>query len=212
METCEEGNPYAYRNGLMISHVERLFGEVKHDLNSFARQSQISQAEAKKFFIEHFRVAKWRKTGILWWNIIDGWPQVSDAIVDWYGCKKLAYSYIKRSQTPFCMMFDEPKEGKLDLVATNDLQEDVSVEYTVVNLMTDETVYSGKVELKANEIAKIAKIPEVERAFYLITWKGLKVEGKNHFACSADKGWDFESYLFCMKKAGFDDGFHGFNI
>ncbi len=210
METCVEGNPYAYRNGLMITHVERLFGMVLPDLEGFAKQSQISQAEAKKFFVEHFRVAKWRKTGILWWNIIDGWPQVSDAIVDWYGCKKLAYSYIKRSQTPFCMMFDEPVDGKLELVATNDLQQSVSAEFTVVNLMTDETVYSGKVELDANGISRVVKIPEQERAFYLISWKSNLGEGKNHFVCSADKGWNFDDYIACMKKAGFYDAFEGF--
>ena len=48
---------------------------------------------------------------------MDGWPQVSDAIVDWYYTKKLAYHYIKRSQTPVCLMFDEPDEsGALRLV------------------------------------------------------------------------------------------------
>ena len=45
----------------------------------------------------------------LWWNLLDGWPQVSDAVVDHYFCKKLAYNYIKRSQQPVCLMFDEPQ-------------------------------------------------------------------------------------------------------
>ena len=98
METQVDGNPYAYRLPLMISQVERIFGEASSDFAEFARQSQVSQAEAVKYFIERFRTQKWRKTGILWWNIADGWPQISDAVVDWYGCKKIAYHYIKRSQ------------------------------------------------------------------------------------------------------------------
>ena len=31
--------------------------------------------------------------GILWWNVLDGWPQFSDAVVDYYFGKKLAYHY-----------------------------------------------------------------------------------------------------------------------
>ena len=210
METCVEGNPYAYRLPLMISQVERLFGSASADLDTFARQSQISQAEAFKYFIECFRVMKWRRTGILWWNLIDGWPQVSDAVVDWYGCKKLAYSYIKRSQTPFCMMCDEPIDGMLDLVATNDLQIPVSATYTVTDLMSNEIVYTGDVTLEANGIARIAKLPDKKNAFYLIRWKSELGEGKNHFACSAKEGWDYEAHIACLKKAGFYDEFEGF--
>jgi beta-mannosidase len=91
------GAVYSYRVPLTVKHVVKLFGSYNKDVNVFAKQSQISQAEALKFFIEHFRISKPTRTGLLWWNIIDGWPQLSDAVVDWYGCKKLAYHYIKRT-------------------------------------------------------------------------------------------------------------------
>ena len=32
---------------------------------------------------------------------------------DYYFCKKLAYYYIKRSQQPICLMFDEPEGGHI---------------------------------------------------------------------------------------------------
>ncbi len=210
METTVEGNPYAYRLPLMIGQVERIFGTASADLDVFARQSQISQAEAVKYFIENFRAKKWRRTGILWWNIVDGWPQVSDAVVDWYGCKKIAYHYIKRSQAPFCMLFDEPKDGLLELVATNDLQESVSAEYTVVDLATDEFVCEGKVDLEANGIARLDKVPEKPGSFYLIRWKTETGEGVNHFVCAIGEGWTYEKYRACMQKAGFYDEFEGF--
>ena len=210
METEVEGNPYAYRLPLMISQVERIFGTASADISEFARQSQISQAEAVKYFIESFRAAKWRKTGILWWNIIDGWPQVSDAVVDWYGCKKIAYHYIKRSQAPFCMLFDEPKDGMLELVATNDTQESVSADYTIVDLTTDELVCKGRVELPANGIVRLDKVPEKLGSFYLIRWETEQGEGVNHFACAIGEGWTYEKYKACMQKAGFYDEFEGF--
>ena len=72
----------------MVNQIKTLFGGVPEDLTDFTFASQISQAEAMKFFIERFRLSKWRRTGIIWWNLIDGWPQISDAVVDYYYGKK----------------------------------------------------------------------------------------------------------------------------
>ena len=52
-------------------------------------------------------------------------------MVDYYLDKKLAYGYIKRSQQPLCLMFDEPRGGNLTLYAVNDTREDRTVRYTV---------------------------------------------------------------------------------
>ena len=129
-----EGATFAYRIHLAYDQVAVLFGQAETDLNDFVKQSQISQAEAKKYFIERFRIGKWRRTGIVWWNLLDGWPQVSDAVVDYYFRKKLAYSYIKRSQTPVCLMMDEYHEGGYTLCAANDLSQDVSVTYRIIDV------------------------------------------------------------------------------
>jgi beta-mannosidase len=211
METCVENNPYAYRLPLMISQVDRIFTSVGQDLDTFARQSQISQGEAMKFFIELFRTVKWRKTGILWWNITDGWPQISDAVVDWYGCKKIAYSYIKRSQTPLCIMCKEPNaEGMLTLTASNDTQEEKHVSYSVENVATGEILTTGEFTISANGICEIGQIPEKEGGFYLIKWTDGKQENCNHFTCKIGDKWDYEKYAECMKKAGFYNEFEGF--
>ncbi len=198
----DEAAPFNYRNSLMIRQVERLFGEASKDLDTFALQSQISQAEAKKFFIEHFRCAKWRRTGIIWWNLIDGWPQVSDAVVDWYGTKKLAYFYIKRSQQPFCMMFDEPEDGKIRLKAANDTQREVRVSYNVTELSSGATVLKDECAVPADGLAALDAIEEVPGAFYLIEWTGNET-GRNHYTADIYHGLEFEGYVENMKKAGF---------
>ena len=210
METQIEENPYAYRLPLMISQVERIFGTASKDFGEFARQSQVSQAEAVKFFIERFRVQKWRKTGILWWNIADGWPQVSDAVVDWYGVKKLAYHYITRSQKPVCLICDEPKEGLLDLLAVNDTQSTVKGEYTVMELVSGEKVANGMFEVPANGKTVVCKLPEKKNGFYLIRWTSTGGNGVNHFTCTIGDGWTWEVYKNCMEKAGFYNEFEGF--
>lgn len=157
--------------------METLFGKAESDLTDFVKESQISQAEAKKYFIERFRIGKWRRTGILWWNLVDGWPQVSDAIVDWYYTKKLAYHYIKRSQAPVCLMFDEPDANKaLRLVGVNDLAEDKTVTYTVKDVLSGKTVLSGSANIAADGSQTLAFLPcdTDKMRFYLSNGRATK--------------------------------------
>ena len=90
---------HATRNSLMSRHCEILFGKCPADLNDFIWQSQFAQAEAMKTFVELFRSRKFtRFNGLIWWNVRDGWPILSDAVVDYYGGKKRAYYAIRNVQ------------------------------------------------------------------------------------------------------------------
>ncbi len=210
-----------YRIRLMTNQVKTLFTDFREDeaalgLDKYAMASQISQAEAKKYFIERFRVTKWRRTGIIWWNLIDGWPQISDAVVDYYGVKKLAYHYIKRSQAPLCFIFDEPKDGVLPLHAVSDLQSDVAVRFTVTDLVTGEELVAASTIAKNNASEVVYKKPMLpeEKHFYLIRWSyvdgsGNTVEGCNHFVTNV-KDLELDTYLGWMETAGFMGEFSGF--
>lgn len=200
-----------YRIPLMANQVITLFGEQPDDLYTFAYQSQISQAEAKKYFIERFRASKWRRTGIIWWNLIDGWPQISDAVVDYYGYKKLAYHYIKRSQEPLCFIFAEPENGILPLRAVNDLQEDKKVRFSVTDIISGEKLIESVITAKADSVTPVwnKDMTEGEKRFYLIEWELDGVKYKNHYFTNIID-IDYDCYKECMKKAGFWDEFEGF--
>ncbi|MFR1758170.1 MAG: glycoside hydrolase family 2 protein, partial [Christensenellaceae bacterium] len=132
--------PYAYRIGLMARQAELLVGPgCQANLNDFALASQLSQAEAMKFFIERFRSQRGRRTGLIWWNIMDGWPQFSDAVVDYYGTKKLAFYAIAASSRPLQLMADE--EGCL--LALNDTAQRRPLTYRVKELWAGDEVCSG---------------------------------------------------------------------
>lgn len=178
-----EKSSYGYRIRLMWNQVVTLFGEGKatETLESFSLASQISQAEAKKYFIERFRLSKPRRMGIIWWNLIDGWPQISDAVVDYYLDKKLAYYYIKRSQEPFCMMFDEPDNGKLTLYAVNECMEDREYSFTVED-DNGHVILSGSGIAKSHESIPAAAIPASdEKRYYIIRWNDGEKDGINHY-------------------------------
>ena len=202
---------YAYRIKLAYDQVVTLFGKAEETLSDFVRQSQISQAEAKKYFIEKFRIGKWKRTGIIWWNLLDGWPQVSDAVVDYYYDRKLAYHYIKRSQQPVCLMFDEPENGKLRLVAVNDLPVNKQITYTVKRYSDDAVVLSGKCEVPADAAITVdfADLADNEKEFYYIEWI---MDGKkccNHYFTNI-LNIDYPAYIEALEKYGMNEfeGFH----
>ncbi len=194
--------PYTYRIKLMADQIEEMFGQSANSLEEFALLSQITQAEAKKFFIEHFRYQKWRRTGLIWWNLLDGWPQFSDAVVDYYYTKKLAFSYICRSQEPLCLMFREPDEdNKLELTAVNDYFARKSGSFRVTDLLTDETVLQGGFEVGENSVRDISKLtPENNMTIYLIEWTCDGKAYRNHYL-SGKACYSSELYIKLAKKA-----------
>lgn len=202
--------PYEYRINLMINQYNTLFDKEAKSLEEFSIGSQISQAEAKKYFIERFRLSKWRRTGIIWWNIIDGWPQISDAVVDYYYNKKLAYHYIKRSQQRLSLMFDEPENGKMKLYAVNDYQNDLKGNFKVTDILSGTVKAKGEFSVTADSSEAIMEIPEItDFKFLLIEWETEgNVKGKNHFTTKTLKISQNE-YMEALKKAGFDE-FEGF--
>ena len=206
-----EGAPYTYRIPLMTSQVQTMFGHVPETLEQYAKLSQISQAEADKYFIERFRIGKWKRTGIIWWNLLDGCPQISDAVVDYYFTKKLAYSYIKRSQAPICMMMDEAEYGTRRLVAVNDTPTDIELHYTVRDAYDPCFVCAGDVVIPADSAITATTIPspEGEDRFYLIEWRdSYGLHGLNHYMTKT-RDLCAERVLDAMKQYKLDT-FEGF--
>jgi beta-mannosidase len=184
---------------LMANQVRELFGAIPDDLVSFALASQITQAEAKKFFIESTRLRKWRTSGILWWNVIDGWPQFSDAIVDYYFGRKLAYHYIRRAQQPVAVIIGEPGAGlHLPVVICNDTLADANVRYRVTDADTGATVAESEQVVPANQNWQVARIRTFagDQRLYLMQWKvggqlygGHYLAGRPPFAFDRYRGW-----------------------
>ena len=179
--TDMSGNPSRIR--LMANQVMELFGSVPDDAEDFILASQVSQAEAKKFFVEMTRLKKWRSTGLIWWNVMDGWPQFSDAIVDYYFGKKLAYYYIRRVQQPVCLMVDEPQAWHVRVVVGNDSREDAAGHYRVWEADSGETLLEGDYAVKANENLEVGAIPVFHsgKRLFLMEWTANGRRHANHY-------------------------------
>ena len=171
------------RNNLMINQQNLLFGSCPSDLEGFVFGSQVVQAEAMKYFVEMWRGQKFSpKTGIIWWNVKDGWPDISDAVVDYYFNKKLAYYYLLNVQrTVICLMMDSRGEG-FPLVAVNDGRLPVRGSVKVSDVESGKVVFSSSFEVAGNGKTDIALIPDGgAQGVYLIEYKVDGRKFKNHY-------------------------------
>ncbi|MBQ6534334.1 MAG: hypothetical protein IJI37_04120, partial [Opitutales bacterium] len=182
------------RNLVMTRQAASLFGECPKDLDDFIFASQASQAEGVKYFIENARSQKFApKTGILWWNLRDAWPIISDAVVDYYNSKKLAYHYIKRVQADVCAMIGD----NLEISVANGTREKVSGKVRVVDADSGREVFAGAFEVPANGLVKAGKVaPPNEKGMLLVECEvgGKKfpnhyLYGKPPFALADYKRW-----------------------
>ncbi len=186
---------------MMANHIIQLFGEIPDCLDDFSLASQISQAEAFKYFIERIRLKQPRAGGIIWWNLLDGWPQVSDAVVDYYFDKKLAFDYIKTSQQPFCMMVDELKDWCYCVWAANDTLNTVEGTYEITDLESGESLAHSSFKARPNENTRIGSIRLYysEKRILLIHWS---IDGRdyyNHYLCGMPP-FSFDKYRELLGK------------
>lgn len=174
---------YAYRVGLLHDLVKDFWGKDPEPLESFVEASQIVQAEAMKYFIENFRMRKGAKTGIIWWNMVDCWPQFSEAAVDYYGCRKLAFHYIRNVQQPVLMMFSEPEAWQIRLHGINDLNHPCQVRYRVTDVETGTEALAGEALLEAGESKPVdaMKISQGEQHIWRITYEYDGHAAINHY-------------------------------
>ena len=183
------------RIAMMNKQIIQLIGFLPDNLDDFVVISQFSQAEAKKFFVERMRLRRPHSAGIIWWNMLDGWPQISDAVVDFYFDKKLAYYWLRQSQQPFCIMMDEINAWASTVVASNCTLENKSGTYKIYDAETNETVASGKFNIEANKNAEIGRVPVFfsDHKLFIIEWTlDDGTSGKNHYVAGMPT-FDFDT-------------------
>lgn len=206
--TSAIGDPY--QNIVLANEGKEFFGELPDNLEDFIFATQVSQAEAFKFVVEMTRMRKWQRgTGVLWWNVIDGWPNLNASLVDYYYNKKLGYHYVRRVQQPVCLMVDEPRDWTVRIVMGNDSRLAASGHYRLWDADTDATLLEGDYASRANENIELGKLPvyHSDKKLFLIEWTAGGKRYVNHYLLGMP-AFSLAQYRVWLKKiAALDNSF-----
>lgn len=97
-------------NGKIMNYMEQTF-LYPTDFDTLLYASQLLQAEAIRYGVEHFRRNRGRCMGTIVWQLNDCWPVASWASIDYYGRWKALHYYEKRFFAPVLLSCAE--EGLL---------------------------------------------------------------------------------------------------
>lgn len=178
----DPGHDLVTRNNVMLKKIRMVFGEVSRDLDDFILQSQFVQAEALKTWMERYRIDKFNgRNGLLWWNLRDGWPIVSDAVVDYYGGKKLAYVALKEVQGNQLVAVKD--DGSV--WAVNATRHAVDGTARIVDRVSGKEHFLGPYRVPANASARIGAVSFSGQGLLDVTWTCDGAPGRNHFLYGA---------------------------
>jgi beta-mannosidase len=106
-------------NGLMLSQMTDTFRMPK-DFPALVYLSMLLQAEGIRFGVEHWRRAKERVSGTLYWQLNDCWPVASWSSLDYFGRWKALHYAAKRFFAPVLLSIQE-EGAQMDVHVTSDV-------------------------------------------------------------------------------------------
>ncbi|MBO9608648.1 MAG: glycoside hydrolase family 2 protein [Paenibacillaceae bacterium] len=113
---CHQKNPSGNQKILMYLGETLQF---PRDFRSLVYASQILQAEAMRYGVEHWRRNRGRCMGTLYWQLNDCWPVSSWASIDYFGRWKVLHYAAKRFYAP--VLLSAREEGtRVELHVTNE--------------------------------------------------------------------------------------------
>lgn len=127
-------------NGKILNYLSATYQYPK-DFDSLLYASQLLQADAIRYGVEHFRRYRGNCMGTLVWQLNDIWPVASWASIDYFGRWKALHYAEKRmfapvmisceeigelSERPFCIAEPEEIEKSIRLCVANESMEEVT--------------------------------------------------------------------------------------
>ncbi|MBO5286374.1 MAG: hypothetical protein J6B16_05710 [Clostridia bacterium] len=168
---------------IMENHIRMLFGYLPTDYEEFCMLSQFVHSEGNKFFVENARNGKPYKTGLILWNLLDGWPQFSEALVDFYFDKKPGFTSVSRSYEPVLVTVFENNNSQYQVNVINDTLQDKSVNYKIYDADTNEVFLEGIVNIDKNSNKNLDVLSNIyfEQRCLVIDYSVDGKNYKNHF-------------------------------
>jgi len=129
----EKHQKNASANGKILNYLSETFKYPK-DFESLLYTSQLLQAEAIKYGVEHWRRNRGRCMGSIYWQLNDCWPTASWSSIDYYGRWKALHYYAKRFYAPV-LISAVNEDTKVNIYVVNDTMESIKgvIEWRLIN-------------------------------------------------------------------------------
>ncbi len=131
-------------NGKIMSYLQQTF-LYPSDFKTLIYASQLLQAEAIRYGVEHFRRNRGRCMGAVYWQLNDCWPVTSWSSIDYCGRWKALHYYAKRFFAP--LMISCAEEGMITQ-NTNVNTEAFDIEKSIQLSVANETRKAEEVEVR----------------------------------------------------------------
>lgn len=112
-------------NGKIMNYLSKTY-LYPNDLKTLVYASQLLQAEAIKYGVEHWRRNRGRCMGAIYWQLNDIWPVASWASIDYYGRWKALHYYAKRFFAPIMISCHEVCETTTRLAVVTEPSDNIS--------------------------------------------------------------------------------------
>ncbi len=192
----EKNTWYDHKVPCTCHYASMTFGKRAENFETFVKQSQYTQAEAYKTWVEAARVRGW--SGILLWNLIEGWPGISEAMVDFYFVKKPSFEFAKNAQRPTSVIVSAESADKLGVYIVNESVAPAKVTYEII--CDGICVAKGEETPSAHGKIKTAEIrTDGGKNFYTIQFTVNGETHRSHYQ-ESPRDMDIYTYLENIKK------------
>lgn len=140
-------------HGKMLYYISGMFQYPK-DFASLLYASQLMQAEAVRYGVEHWRRNRGRCMGALYWQLNDCWPGISWSGIDYYGRWKALHYAAKRFFNPVLLSAEDINpylQGEDTLLPPDGRQKKIEVRLHLSNESPKEAKGAMEWRLRNNE-------------------------------------------------------------
>lgn len=182
----------ASANGKIMNYMEQMY-LYPTNFDTLIYASQLLQAEAIRYGVEHFRRHRGRCMGTIYWQLNDCWPVASWASIDYYGRWKALHYYAKRFFAPLTISCEE--EGLLSQTM-NVNAESFPVKKSIRLNVANETMEGHEVTVKwqlRNPKAEVLR--EDERELHVESLSATWLEKVDFGATKLGEAELYETYV-----------------
>ena len=141
-------------NEKILSYVKDYY-KIPEDFAHFVYLSQILQADAIRYGVEHFRRFRGRCMGALYWQLNDCWPVVSWASVDYYGRWKALHHRARKFFAPVLISLHENETERIVNISNETLKTFSGKIRAAVKNNRMETLASWETEVSVGELSSL---------------------------------------------------------